>query len=79
MVVATGRFNAPHVPDIPGLQAWADQFPDRVIHSRQYRRPQPYTNQTVLIVGGSVSGVQDYEIQCQIWIPFLGQCYTDGY
>jgi len=58
VVVATGRFNAPHVPDIPGLQAWADRFPDRVIHSRQYRRPQPYTNQTVLIVGGSDSAIQ---------------------
>jgi cation diffusion facilitator CzcD-associated flavoprotein CzcO len=62
VVVATGRFNAPYIPDIPGLQAWADQFPDTVIHSRQYRRPEPYANQTVLIVGGSVSGVcKNYE------------------
>jgi len=45
----------------------------------QYRRPQPYANQTVLIVGGSVSGVQVYESRFQIWSSFTGQCYTDSY
>ena len=29
-------------------------FPDLVRHSRQYRRPEEYVNQTVLIVGASV-------------------------
>jgi len=29
-------------------------FPDLVRHSRQYRRPEAYANQTVLIVGASV-------------------------
>ena len=33
---------------------WAKQFPDRISHSRQYRRPEHFSNETVLIVGASV-------------------------
>ncbi|GLB43675.1 putative pyridine nucleotide-disulphide oxidoreductase [Lyophyllum shimeji] len=56
VVVATGRYNAPSIPGIPGLKEWGDQFPGRISHSRQYRRPQPHTNQTVLVVGAATSG-----------------------
>ncbi|KAF9240424.1 hypothetical protein BU15DRAFT_45765 [Melanogaster broomeanus] len=56
VVVATGRYNAPVMPSIPGLDHWVRQFPGLVRHSRQYRRPEAYENQTVLIVGASVSG-----------------------
>ncbi|KAH9942798.1 hypothetical protein B0H21DRAFT_695998 [Amylocystis lapponica] len=56
VVVATGRFNAPNMPSIPGLAELAQRFPDRVRHSRQYRRPEPFANQTVLIVGAALSG-----------------------
>ncbi|KAF9233778.1 hypothetical protein BU15DRAFT_53455, partial [Melanogaster broomeanus] len=56
VVVATGQYNAPAMPSIPGLDHWMRRFPGLVRHSRQYRRPQAYANQTVLIVGASVSG-----------------------
>ncbi|KAF9240428.1 hypothetical protein BU15DRAFT_74021 [Melanogaster broomeanus] len=56
VVVATGRYNAPVMPSIPGLDHWVRRFPGLVRHSRQYRRPEAYANQTVLIVGASVSG-----------------------
>ena len=42
------------MPSIPGLEEWVRRFPDLVRHSRQYRRPEAYANQTVLIVGASV-------------------------
>jgi hypothetical protein len=42
------------MPSIPGLEEWVQRFPELVRHSRQYRRPEAYTNQTVLIVGASV-------------------------
>ena len=42
------------MPSIPGLEEWVQKFPDLVHHSRQYRRPDAYTNQTVLIIGASV-------------------------
>ncbi|KAN0086218.1 hypothetical protein V8E55_007352 [Tylopilus felleus] len=56
VVIAVGKYNAPSMPSIPGLDAWARCFPGLVRHSRQYRRPEVYANQTVLIVGASVSG-----------------------
>ncbi|KAJ6617506.1 hypothetical protein B0H10DRAFT_2032715 [Mycena sp. CBHHK59/15] len=58
VVVATGRYNAPNIPGIPGLAAWARKLPGSVIHSRQYRHPQPFINETVLVVGGATSGVE---------------------
>ncbi|KAG5636526.1 hypothetical protein H0H81_007723 [Sphagnurus paluster] len=56
VVIASGRYNAPNIPNIKGLKEWANVFPKRIIHSRQYRRPQSFANQTVLIVGAATSG-----------------------
>ncbi|KAF8896737.1 hypothetical protein CPB84DRAFT_1837047 [Gymnopilus junonius] len=56
VVVATGRYNAPNIPPIQGLKEWNDRFPGHIKHSRQYRIPEPFTNQTVLIIGGATSG-----------------------
>ncbi|KAG6907920.1 hypothetical protein DXG01_006850 [Tephrocybe rancida] len=56
VVVASGRYNAPNIPNIAGLAAWAERFPGQLTHSRQYRRPQTYANKTVLIVGAATSG-----------------------
>ncbi|KAJ7723278.1 hypothetical protein DFH07DRAFT_971626 [Mycena maculata] len=58
IVVASGRYNAPNIPRISGLEEWAKKFPETIIHSRQYRRPQPFHNETVLVVGGATSGVE---------------------
>ncbi|KAF8553187.1 FAD/NAD(P)-binding domain-containing protein [Imleria badia] len=56
VVVAVGKYCAPSMPSIPGLDEWVRKFPGLLRHSRQYRRPEAYTNQTVLIVGAAVSG-----------------------
>ncbi|KAF8553186.1 FAD/NAD(P)-binding domain-containing protein [Imleria badia] len=56
IAVAVGKFYAPSIPSIPGLDEWVRRFPGLIRHSRQYRRPEAYGNQTVLIVGASVSG-----------------------
>ena len=45
------------MPNIEGLSEWAERFPDRIIHSRQYRRPEPLSNQTVLVVGAKVGAI----------------------
>ncbi|KAJ3887054.1 FAD/NAD(P)-binding domain-containing protein [Lentinula edodes] len=58
IVVASGRFNAPNTPDIPGLSQWANLYPHLISHSRQYRRPEEFANQSVLVIGGSVSGTE---------------------
>ncbi|KAF8824648.1 hypothetical protein HHX47_DHR8000073 [Lentinula edodes] len=57
-ILASGRFNAPNTPDIPGLSQWASLYPHLISHSRQYRRPEEFTNRSVLVIGGSVSGTE---------------------
>ena len=42
------------MPNIEGLAEWAKRFPNRICHSRQYRRPDSFFNQTVLVVGAAV-------------------------
>ncbi|KAF5388992.1 hypothetical protein D9757_005129 [Collybiopsis confluens] len=56
VVVASGRYGAPNIPRIQGIQQWANIQPNLLIHSRQYRRPEAFANQSVLVIGGSVSG-----------------------
>ncbi|RYN47645.1 hypothetical protein AA0114_g7622 [Alternaria tenuissima] len=55
VVVASGHYHAPRIPDTPGLADWKRQFPDRVQHSKLYRKPENAHNKNYLLVGGSVS------------------------
>ncbi|KUJ17156.1 FAD/NAD(P)-binding domain-containing protein [Mollisia scopiformis] len=55
VVVASGHYHASKIPDIPGLKEWKAAWPDRVEHSKRYRGPQDYRDQTVLLIGGGVS------------------------
>ncbi|KAH8799751.1 FAD dependent oxidoreductase [Xylogone sp. PMI_703] len=55
VVVASGHYHAPYVPDIPGLADWKQAWPDRIQHSKRYRSPKVYKDKTVLLIGGSTS------------------------
>lgn len=37
LVVATGHYNIPWLPDIPGLAEYDRQFPGKIIHSKHFR------------------------------------------
>jgi putative flavoprotein involved in K+ transport len=52
VVVATGYTRLPHLPRWPGA------FDGPVVHSVEYRNPQPYRGQDVLIVGAGNSGTE---------------------
>jgi putative flavoprotein involved in K+ transport len=52
VVIATGLTRLPHVPRWPGT------FNGPLIHSVDYRNPQPYQDQDVLIVGAGNSGTE---------------------
>lgn len=54
LVAATGGFGNPHRPAIPGL----DDFPGTVVHAAQYRSPEPFHGQRVIVVGAGNSAVQ---------------------
>ncbi|RXW23563.1 hypothetical protein EST38_g2289 [Candolleomyces aberdarensis] len=56
VVVATGRYNAPNVPAIVGLEQWNERFPGKITHARAYRRPEEFKDKTVLVIGAATSG-----------------------
>ncbi|KAF7362502.1 Dimethylaniline monooxygenase [Mycena venus] len=55
VVIATGTFNAPNIPNIPGLAEWSRRFPGSIVHSREYRHPEKFSNKSVLMVGAGTS------------------------
>lgn len=54
VVSATGTWTAPFTPAYPGI----DSYQGLQLHSANYRRPQPFAGQRVLVVGGGNSGAQ---------------------
>ncbi|WP_117212903.1 flavin-containing monooxygenase [Allorhizocola rhizosphaerae] len=54
VVSATGGFASPHRPALPGLET----FPGTVLHSAEYRAPQAFSGQHVVVVGAGNSAVQ---------------------
>lgn len=55
VVVANGHYHAPNIPDLPGLKEWKVTFPERIQHSKLYRRASSFKDQNVLIIGAGVS------------------------
>ena len=37
VIVATGHYNVPYIPDIKGMSAWNQQYPGLISHSKYYR------------------------------------------
>jgi cation diffusion facilitator CzcD-associated flavoprotein CzcO len=54
VVLATGACAEPRIPDWPGRPGFARPL----IHSSQYRSPQPYAGQRVLVVGSGNSAAE---------------------
>ena len=55
VVVASGHYNVPRIPDTPGLSKWKALWPDRVQHSKSYRNPEKFQGKTILLIGAGVS------------------------
>ncbi|KAH7269436.1 uncharacterized protein BKA55DRAFT_495639 [Fusarium redolens] len=57
VVVASGHYNDPFIPDIPGLVGFDKAYPGAISHSKFYRRPNDFKDKKVIVVGNSASGV----------------------
>ncbi|KAK4942563.1 hypothetical protein LTR10_017692 [Elasticomyces elasticus] len=55
LVVATGHFSLPYVPEILGLAVYDEKYPGRIRHSKHFRSVDEFNGKKVIIVGGSVS------------------------
>jgi dimethylaniline monooxygenase (N-oxide forming) len=55
VVVATGRFQSPAIPAVPGLDTFAGSA--GVISTYQYRGHEPYCGKRVLVAGGAISAL----------------------
>ncbi|KAL2901754.1 Flavin-containing monooxygenase FMO GS-OX-like 5 [Bienertia sinuspersici] len=53
VVVCNGHYTEPRIADIPGIEVW----PGRQIHSHNYRIPEPYRDQVIVLIGSSASAV----------------------
>jgi len=56
VVVATGRFQSPAIPAVPGLDTFAGSA--GVIPTYQYRGHEPYCGKRVLVAGGAISALE---------------------
>jgi putative flavoprotein involved in K+ transport len=52
VVIATGYDSEPNLPDWPGR----DDFTGELIHSSEYKSPEPYVGRDVLVVGPGTTG-----------------------
>ncbi|MET9969695.1 NAD(P)/FAD-dependent oxidoreductase [Streptomyces sp. NPDC006356] len=54
VVAASGTFGRPHRPALPSLTS----FTGAMLHAAEYRAPEPFTGQRVVVVGAGNSAVQ---------------------
>ena len=57
VVVASGHFDVPFVPEISGLQQFSELDDTLVIHSKQFRSRDDFKDKQVVVVGASVSAM----------------------
>ena len=56
VIVANGHYTVPLLPDIKGIKKWNEANPGVISHTKYYRRPGPFIDKKVLIVGNAASG-----------------------
>ncbi|KAK6080400.1 allantoate permease [Seiridium cupressi] len=55
LVVATGHYYVPYIPDTYGLVKYDEAFPGRIMHTKHYRNIEDFRDKRVVVVGGSIS------------------------
>ena len=57
VVICSGHYDLPYIPDVHGIANWNKAFPDSISHSKLYRHSSSFTGKKVIIVGNSASGM----------------------
>lgn len=56
VVIATGHYHVPSIPQVPGLAEVYYRFPSKVKHSKTFRATDNFKDQTVIVIGSRASG-----------------------
>ncbi len=76
LAVCNGHFSEPIVPALPGFQG----FSGTALHSHNYRRPEPFAGQRVLVLGSSVSGADlARELASVAEVHFSGRTFAQSH
>ncbi|KAJ4712812.1 Flavin-containing monooxygenase [Melia azedarach] len=51
VVVCNGHYTQPRIAEIPGINSW----PGKQMHSHNYRVPEPFTDQVIILIGSATS------------------------
>ncbi|KAJ6022163.1 hypothetical protein N7540_007667 [Penicillium herquei] len=57
VVVASGHFTVPYIPDISGIEVWDKTYPQMISHSKFYDSAEDFRGKKVVVVGSSASGL----------------------
>ena len=71
VVVATGHFSVPYIPEYKGMSS----FPGRIMHSHDFRDAEEFRNKNVVVLGRSYSA-EDVSLQCH---KYGAKSVTIGY
>ena len=71
VVVATGHFSVPYIPEYKGMSS----FPGRIMHSHDFRDAEEFRNKNVVVLGSSYSA-EDVALQCH---KYGAKSVTIGY
>lgn len=78
IVNATGTWENPHIPDVPGR----DSFEGRQLHTRDYRTAAEFAGQHVIVVGGGISAIQLLNevsgVTSTTWVTRRPPVFRDG-
>ncbi|KAL5343252.1 putative dimethylaniline monooxygenase [Aspergillus crustosus] len=55
IVVASGHYYLPSIPDIPGMVEYDLKYPGRIKHSKHHETSEEFSGKKVIVVGGSIS------------------------
>lgn len=80
VVIASGHFDVPYVPTVPGIEAWHKAYPGRIIHSKFYRKPEDFSGKKCIVVGNSASGVDiGAQIATACKLPLLQSSKSESF
>src|SRR6201996_7707755 len=72
LMICSGHHRNPLMPDYPGT------FTGRTLHSREYKRPEPFADERVLVVGGGNSAC-DIAVDVSRVATSVGLSLREGY